>query len=132
MGRINWDRARRDAMVARSSDYSARMDAAESTLWDRPAKTQQRPKRGPSKEQLRRDAAALGLAPSVLKRRRAEFDRRPESMAAEARRRGIKVRELRRLIERGEAKLPRHRQPADISSCPREHRSDDAHVRRST
>jgi hypothetical protein len=64
MAGMNWDRARRDALMARSTDYTNRADAAELRLVDRPGHAARKGhKKGGSKaERRRRAAAALGIS----------------------------------------------------------------------
>jgi hypothetical protein len=116
---MNWDQTRRRQLAARSMDYSERMDAAETRLWDTAPERRDRQgadRRGragarsngkPTKaERLRREAAAAGISEAELRRRRRHAAENDRLLAAEARRRGIKVKELRAMIERGEAHLP--------------------------
>lgn len=110
MGRMNWDRVRRDNRLARSDDYSARMEAAESLLRDPPR--HRRAKRLAKSEKLRRDAAAAGISAAELQRRRRQLAKQDPLLKAEARRRGIKSKQLRRMIERGEASMPPPPQPS--------------------
>lgn len=108
MARMNWDRVRREAGLARFG-YSDWLDAAESRLWDFPDDTRPRRSKGrkPSKaERLRREAEALGISEEELKQRRREEARRDRLLAAEARRRGVTTKQLRRMVATGQVRLP--------------------------
>lgn len=98
MARMDWDRARRDALVTRSTDYSERMDAAESAFEE-------------SDDSARRPGKQKALSTAEQKRHQANVERE-RLLAAEARRRGIKVKRLRRMIERGEVSVPGLPQPS--------------------
>jgi hypothetical protein len=114
MSRLNWDRAHRQALVARAVDYSARMDAGEAMLWDTPDRARQQTRKSTVSKarRLRRDAASAGVAVADLKRRRREIALQKRLLAAEARRRGITVKQLRRMIEHGQVAMPTLPEPS--------------------
>jgi hypothetical protein len=138
MARMNWDRVRGENALARTWDYSARLDDEEGRLHGhpdaanggsvqaRPARGRSKPKRAAGKapivprslqpkaatraERHRRDAEQAGISVEELKERRRRAALESAAMGAEARRRGITTKQLRRMIERGDAEPPDRQQ----------------------